>query len=59
MLVIHSGACSTCFFNSLHQWTPLHQAALGDHVDAVTCLVHKGADINIRDGRGVSEYMAA
>ena len=47
--------CLTCFINSPHQWTPLHQAALGDHVDTVRCLVDKGADINLEDRRGVSK----
>ena len=55
MLIIHGGGCSNCFFNSPNQWAPLHQAALGDHVDTVRCLVDKGADINLKDIRGVSK----
>ena len=36
--------------------TPLHMAAeKGDRLDIVEYLLHKGADINIRDSNGVSE----
>ena len=55
-LPIYSEPCSTCFFNSLHQRAPLHWAAGEDHVDAVRCLVDKGADINIKNGHSVSEW---
>jgi len=40
---------------SLHQWTPLHVAAYKDKFDAVTFLVDKGADVNIKDEHEVSE----
>ena len=40
---------------SPHQVTPLHNAAAGVHVDTVRYLVGAGGDINIKDGRGVSE----
>ena len=46
-------------FISLHQWTPLHVAAYRDDVDAVTFLVDKGADVNIKDEYEVSEWGAA
>ena len=46
--------CSV-LFASPHQWTPLHQAAYGGHVDAVTYLVQKGANIDSKDDDGVSE----
>ena len=36
--------------------TPLHYAAAEGHVDIVQYLVGAGGDINIKDGRGVSEY---
>jgi len=39
---------------SLHQLTPLHEAASRSSVDAVTFLVDKGADVNIKDEYGVS-----
>ena len=40
---------------SLHQATPLHVAAESGNVDTVSYLGDKGADINIKDGDGVSE----
>ena len=56
-LVIHSGSCSTCFFDSPNQNIPLHCAAWRGHVVVVRCLVEKGADINIKDDKfGVSEW---
>ena len=55
-LPIYGEPCSTCFFNSLHQRAPLHWAAGEDQVDAVRCLVDKGADINIKNGHSVSEW---
>ena len=36
-------------FTSSHQMTPLHWAPGTDHVDTVTCLVNKGANINTKD----------
>jgi len=39
----------------MQQNTPLHLAAEKDHLDAVTYLVGKGADVNIRNHMGVSE----
>ena len=36
------------------QMTPLHWAAEKGHANTVHCLVEKGADINIKDGSGVS-----
>ena len=49
------GLCSTCFFISPHQKTPLHLAAEGGHMDTVTCLVEKGANTNIKDKNEASE----
>lgn len=37
-----------------HQWSPLHVAVAGVHVDRVRYLVDKNANINIRDRFGVS-----
>lgn len=54
-LAIHIGSCSTCFMNCSYQVTPLYVAASGGHVDTVRFLVDKGADINVKDDRGVSE----
>ena len=42
----------TCF--SLKQWTPLHLAARGGHMNTVEFLFNNGADINIQDNDGVS-----
>jgi len=39
----------------LQQNTPLFWAAKGGHLDAVTRLVGKGADVNIRNHSGVSK----
>ena len=55
-LVIHDGPCSMLFINSPYQWTPLQFAACEDRVDTVRCLVDKGADLNIKDKFGVSEW---
>ena len=56
-LVIHGGSCSTCFFDSPNQDTPLNCAAWRGHVVVVRCLVEKGADMNIKDDKfGVSEW---
>ena len=41
------------------QNTPLHSAALNGCHNAVTYLVDKGADVNIRNHCGVSEYNCA
>ena len=43
------------WFASPHQCTPLHWAASGGHVDTVTYLVVKGANIHSKDDDGVSE----
>ena len=48
-LAIHGKPCSTFFINSPHQYTPLHLAAEGGHVDTVRYLVDKGADLNIKN----------
>ena len=42
-------------FASPHQWTPLHWAARGGHVDIVKFLVVQGANIHSKDHFGVSE----
>ena len=39
---------------SPHQETPLHKAAYHGQEDTVRCLVDKGADVNIKNGKGVS-----
>ena len=43
------------FVLSHHQWSPLHWAADGGHVDTVKYLIDKGAEVNSKDGFGVSE----
>ena len=40
-------------FNSLHQRTPLHNAAKGGYERTVECLVKEEADVNIKDNDGV------
>ena len=54
-MAIHGGSCSTWFFISPYQLTPLHVAARAGHMDTVRCLVDKGADVNIQNNKGVSE----
>jgi len=39
------------------QQTPLHVAANNGHDYTVKCLVQKGADINIKDKKGVNEKL--
>ena len=41
-------------FISFQQAAPLHVAAYRDNVEAITFLVDKGADVNIKDNREVS-----
>ena len=43
-----------CFFLCTYQKTPLHTAAGAGYIHTVKHLVKKGADINIKDNRGVS-----
>ena len=43
------------FVLSPHQVTPLHWAADKGHVNTVKCLVERGAEVNSKDGVGVSE----
>ena len=50
------GGPSSNLVSSPHQWTPLHHAARGGHVGAVELLLQAGADVNIKDNVGVSEY---
>ena len=38
-----------------HQWTPLHAAAVEGNTDVVRFLADRGADVDIKDERGVSE----
>ena len=54
-LAINGGPCSTFYIYSPHQYTPLHLAAEGGHVDIVRYLVEQGTDINITSIYGVSE----
>ena len=48
--------CLICLFLSLIQQTPLHIAAGGGYTYTVKHLVKEGADINIKDKKGVWEY---
>jgi len=50
------GGSSSCLVSFPHQMTPLHKAAERGHVDAVELLLQAGADVNIKDNDGVSEY---
>ena len=43
------------FVLSHRQMSPLHWAADGGHVNAVKCLIKKGAEVNSKDDCGVSE----
>ena len=43
------------FVLSHHQMTPLHWAADGDQVHTVKYLIDEGAEVNSKDGLGVSE----
>ena len=45
------------FVTFSHQQTPLHVAANKGHDYTVECLVKKGANINIKDKKGVSEKL--
>ena len=46
------------FVVSLIQMTPLHiVAARGDHISIVKYLIRKGADINIKDHKGVNMHV--
>ena len=42
-------------FVSPYQDTPLQWAAGSGHVNTVKCLIEKGAEVNSKDGGGVSE----
>jgi len=42
-------------FLSLHQRTPLHEAAQCHHKEVEEYLVDHGADVNMKDNDGVSE----
>ena len=42
--------------NSLHQQAPLHVAARSHNAGTANYLGDKGADVNIRDDSGVSEW---
>ena len=44
-------------FLFFYQWTPLHVAVREDHDYTVKCLVKKGADMNIKDTKGVGQTM--
>ena len=46
---------SSNLVSSPQQATPLHEAARGGHVGAMELLLQAGADVNIKDGYGVSE----
>ena len=45
-----------CSLLSPHQDTPLHVAAHRGHTETVQYLIGKGAEINIRNKYGVSEW---
>ena len=45
-----------CSLFSPHQDTPLHCALKGGHTDSVQYLIDKGAGINVKNKRGVSEW---
>ena len=46
---------ANAFVTFSYQRTPLHVAASKDRDYAVECLVKNGADMNIKDMKGVSE----
>ena len=45
------------FVTFSYQQTPLHVAASKGHDYSVECLVNKGADMDIKDKKGVSEKL--
>ena len=53
-LIVHSWWAMFKFV-STHQDTPLHLAAEEGHAGTAQVLVEKGADINIKNSRGVRE----
>ena len=52
--------CTTMQLNSLHQMTPLHLATYNQDANVVNdimrYLVDHGADVNLKDDEGVSEF---
>ena len=46
---------SSNLVSSPHQVTPVHEAAREGHVRALEYIIEAGADVNIKDDRGVSE----
>ena len=46
---------SSNLVSSPQQETPLHWAATGGHKDIVKYIIQAGADVNIKDNRGVSK----
>ena len=53
-LTVYSWWTSSNLVSSPHQETPLHIAASGGHVCAVEYIIQAGADVNVKDDRGVS-----
>lgn len=58
LMSIYGGPYLNCLFISLHQRTPLQWAVIEGHMDIVKSLIVKGADINIKDKNGVSDWLA-
>ena len=47
------------FFFFQHQWTPLHEAAGNNKIEAVAALISHGADVNAREEDGRTPLMDA
>ena len=54
VITLYEDLCSRSLL-SLHQFTPLHRAAIRGYTDAVQYLIDKGGGINIKNVNGVRE----